>query len=167
MATGRPLDPEATRAIVAATVRLLSERGYANMSVEGVAAEAGGGKPAGYRRFRDKRALGLAAIEAARQPIDVPDRGGTRGGVPGGRGRRAGGGGGGGRRGDAPRVDRVGELGGLAARRDGERLREVAVGRRGGHRGELPRLGGQVAGHEVEPYLALIGGLMAERARHP
>jgi AcrR family transcriptional regulator len=110
MATGRPLDPEATRAIVAATVRLLSERGYANMSVEGVAAEAGVGKPAIYRRFRDKRALVLAAIEAALEPIDVPDRGDTR-----------------------------------------AELRAAMVG--------IPT--------EPEPYLALIGGLMAERARHP
>src|SRR3954470_5769077 len=110
MAIGRPLDPEATRAIVAATVRLLGEQGFAGMSVEGVAAAAGVGKPAIYRRFADKRALALAAIEAALEPIEVPDQGDTR-----------------------------------------AELRAAMVG--------IPQ--------KPEPYLALIGGLMAERARHP
>ena len=110
MASGRPLDPEATRAIVAATVRLLSEQGFAAMSVEGVAAAAGVGKPAIYRRFPDKRALVLAAIQDALAPMDVPDRGDTR-----------------------------------------AELRAAMVG--------IPL--------EPEPYLALIGGLAAERARHP
>src|SRR3954470_15380507 len=110
MAIGRPLDPEATRAIVAATVRLLGEHGYAGMSVEGVAAAAGVGKPAIYRRFADKRALVLAAIEDALEPIDGPDRGDAR----------------------------------------AER-RAAMVG--------IPQA--------PEPYLALIGGLMAERLSHP
>jgi AcrR family transcriptional regulator len=107
---GRPLDPEATRAIVAATVRLLSEQGFAAMSVEGVAAAAGVGKPAIYRRFPDKRALVLAVIQDALPPMDVPDRGDTR-----------------------------------------AELRAAMIG--------LPQ--------EPEPYLALIGGLAAERSRHP
>lgn len=110
MASGRPLDPEATRAIVAATVRLLGEQGFAGMSVEGVAAAAGVGKPAIYRRFPDKRALVLAAIQDALAPMDVPDQGDTR-----------------------------------------AELRAAMIG--------IPR--------EPEPYLALIGGLAAERSRHP
>jgi AcrR family transcriptional regulator len=110
MASGRPLDPDATRAIVAATVRLLGEQGFAGMSVEGVAAAAGVGKPAIYRRFPDKRALVMAAIQAALAPMEVPDQGDTR-----------------------------------------AELRAAMIG--------LPR--------EPEPYLALIGGLAAERSRHP
>jgi AcrR family transcriptional regulator len=78
MASGRPLDPDATRAIVAATVRLLGEQGFAGMSVEGVAAAAGVGKPAIYRRFPDKRALVLAVIQDALEPMEVPDQGDTR-----------------------------------------------------------------------------------------
>src|SRR3954453_24013969 len=107
---GRPLDPEATRAIVAATVRLLGEKGFAGMSVEGVAAAAGVGKPAIYRRYADKKALVLAAIEAALDPMEVADLGDTR-----------------------------------------AELRVVLVG--------IPQV--------PEPYLVLIGGLAAERTRHP
>jgi AcrR family transcriptional regulator len=68
------------------------------------------GKPAIYRRFPDKRALVLAAIQDALAPMEVPDQGDTR-----------------------------------------AELQAAMIG--------IPR--------EPEPYLALIGGLAAERSRHP
>jgi len=74
----RPLDAEKDKAIEAATLALLNERGFARMSVEAVATAAGVGKPAIYRRYPDKAAL-VAAVIAARLPaLDVPDLGDTR-----------------------------------------------------------------------------------------
>ena len=57
---GRPRDPQADRAILMQTLRLLAEQGYAAMSVESVAAAAGVGKATLYRRYRDKRDLVVA-----------------------------------------------------------------------------------------------------------
>ncbi len=59
---GRPRDPAADLAILDAAVRLLVRAGYASMSMEGVAAEAGVGKATVYRRYRDKADLATAAI---------------------------------------------------------------------------------------------------------
>ena len=44
----------ASRAILRAALAELLERGYGGMSMEGVAERAGVGKPAIYRRHRDK-----------------------------------------------------------------------------------------------------------------
>lgn len=64
---GRPRSPEADRAIMDAAVRLLSEEGYARMSVERIAAEAGVGKTTIYRRYRDRQDVAAAAaIHVAR-----------------------------------------------------------------------------------------------------
>lgn len=74
----RPFDPQKDQAIEAATLALLSERGFARMSMEAVAAAAGVGKPAIYRRYADKAAL-VAAVIAGRLPaLEVPDLGDTR-----------------------------------------------------------------------------------------
>jgi AcrR family transcriptional regulator len=74
----RPLDPQIDEAIHAATLGLLSQRGFAGMSVEAIADAAGVGKPAIYRRYPDKAAL-VAAVIAARLPaLEVPDLGDTR-----------------------------------------------------------------------------------------
>ncbi len=74
----RPLDPEIDDAIEAATSSLLSERGFARMSMAAVAATAGVGKPAIYRRFPDKAAL-VAKVIANQLPVlDPPDLGDTR-----------------------------------------------------------------------------------------
>jgi AcrR family transcriptional regulator len=69
----RPLDPTIDRAITEATLTLLRERGFARMSMESVASTAGVGKPAIYRRFRDK-----AVIEGQLPQMDLPDVGDTR-----------------------------------------------------------------------------------------
>jgi AcrR family transcriptional regulator len=74
----RTRNPEIDRAIEAATLHLLTTVGFAGMTVEAVAAEAGVGKPAIYRRHADKPAL-VAAVIAARLPVPaVPDLGDTR-----------------------------------------------------------------------------------------
>ena len=74
----RPLDPTIDEAIETATLALLTERGFARMSMEAVAAAAGVGKPAIYRRFPDKAAL-VAAVIAGRLPdLDPPDLDDTR-----------------------------------------------------------------------------------------
>jgi AcrR family transcriptional regulator len=74
----RPLDPQIDDAIHTATLALLSERGFAGMSVEAIAVAAGVGKPAIYRRYPDKAAL-VAAVIAARLPVlEVPDLDDTR-----------------------------------------------------------------------------------------
>jgi AcrR family transcriptional regulator len=74
----RPLDPTIDRAIENATLRLLTTQGFAGMTMEAVAAEAGVGKPAIYRRFADKPEM-VAAVVAGRLPVlAVPDLGDTR-----------------------------------------------------------------------------------------
>jgi AcrR family transcriptional regulator len=74
----RTLDPSLGDAIAAATLRLLSERGFAATTIEAVAAEAGVGKPAIYRRFPDKAALVADVIRRQLPPIEAPDLGDTR-----------------------------------------------------------------------------------------
>jgi AcrR family transcriptional regulator len=74
----RPLDPQIDQAIEAATLTLLRERGFARMSVEAIASTAGVGKPAIYRRFRDKAALVATVIAGQLSALDPPDVGDTR-----------------------------------------------------------------------------------------
>src|SRR5215208_6727401 len=74
----RPLDPEVDRAIHSATLALLTDLGFARMSMEAVAAAAGVGKPAIYRRYPDKVALVAAVIAQQLPKLDPPDLGDTR-----------------------------------------------------------------------------------------
>lgn len=74
----RPLDRKVDEAIVEATLALLAERGFAAMTIEAVAERAEVGKPAIYRRFPDKPALVVAAIERQLVAIEVTDRGDTK-----------------------------------------------------------------------------------------
>jgi len=60
---GRPRDASLDAAILAAAVRHLGERGYAGMSIEGVAAAAGTSPPSLRRRYPDKLALALAGLD--------------------------------------------------------------------------------------------------------
>ena len=68
---GRPRDAALDSAILRAAARQLAERGYAGMSMEGVAAAAGTTAPSLRRRFRDKLELTMAAINAMR-PVPLP-----------------------------------------------------------------------------------------------
>ena len=74
----RPLDRSIDEAIEAATLSLLTERGFARMSMEAVAAVAGVGKPAIYRRYPDKTALVAMVIANQLPRLDPPDLGDTR-----------------------------------------------------------------------------------------
>ena len=75
---GRPRDESVDEAILTATVRLLHDEGFARMSIAGVAEAAGVGRPAIYRRYRDKTELVLAAIEFMRARVPAPDTGDAR-----------------------------------------------------------------------------------------
>ncbi len=76
---GRPRDPETDQAILRATLKLLTDRGYAGMSVEGVASKAGVGKTTIYRRYSSKEELVAAALGALRDDLGpLPDTGDIR-----------------------------------------------------------------------------------------
>ena len=77
---GRPRSQEADRAILAAAVELLAERGLAAMSIEEVAARAGVGKTTIYRRWPSKGLLALDAfVNSFREEQPQPDTGTLRG----------------------------------------------------------------------------------------
>jgi AcrR family transcriptional regulator len=59
---GRPRDQRASSAITEAALRQLTELGYAKVSMESVAGEAGVARATIYRRYRDKADLITAAI---------------------------------------------------------------------------------------------------------
>jgi AcrR family transcriptional regulator len=75
---GRPRDERATRAITEAALRQLAECGYAAVSMESIAIEAGVARATVYRRFRDKADLITTAIAAngggqfPQEPSDDP-----------------------------------------------------------------------------------------------
>jgi AcrR family transcriptional regulator len=76
---GRPRDARADRAILKATLELIAEDGAFEFRTEDVAARAGVGKGAIYRRYRSKDELVTAAIAAVvSEEIAVPDTGSTR-----------------------------------------------------------------------------------------
>jgi AcrR family transcriptional regulator len=77
-AGGRPLDQEVDAAILRAATKLLHAEGFARMSIAGVADAAGVGRPAIYRRYRDKSDLALAVIENMQRGANAPDTGSTR-----------------------------------------------------------------------------------------
>ena len=71
---GRPRDPRLDAAILAVAERQLRERGYAGMSLEAVAAEAGTTVPSLRRRYRDKADLATAVVDSLRvDPLPVTD----------------------------------------------------------------------------------------------
>ncbi|HET9493078.1 MAG TPA: TetR/AcrR family transcriptional regulator [Chloroflexia bacterium] len=74
---GRPRSPEADRAILATTLRLLVEQGYDAMSIESVAAAAGVGKTTIYRRYPNKRELVVAAVLSIADTIELPPDSGS------------------------------------------------------------------------------------------
>ena len=76
---GRPRDARADRAILQATLHLIAEHGVYEFRTEDVAARAGVGKGAIYRRYGSKDELVTAAVAGlVREEIVVPDTGSTR-----------------------------------------------------------------------------------------
>ena len=71
---GRPRDQRASSAITDAALRQLADVGYARVSMESVAIEAGVARATIYRRYRDKADLITAAIAANSSTHLVPDR---------------------------------------------------------------------------------------------
>jgi AcrR family transcriptional regulator len=74
----RTFDPDVDVAIAAAALSLLLERGFARMTIEAVAKAAGVGKPAIYRRFRDKAGLVVHVISRQLPVLEPPDLGDSR-----------------------------------------------------------------------------------------
>ncbi|MEU4251448.1 TetR/AcrR family transcriptional regulator [Amycolatopsis sp. NPDC026612] len=70
-AMGRPRDFGRDLAILDATLSLLTEVGYEQLSMEAVAARSGAAKTTIYRRYPDKAALVAAAVER-RAPAKPP-----------------------------------------------------------------------------------------------
>ncbi|HEX8770308.1 MAG TPA: TetR/AcrR family transcriptional regulator [Acidimicrobiales bacterium] len=76
---GRPRDPVCGEAILAATLSLFAEAGYAGVSIEGVAARAGVGKATVYRRYPDKAHMVVEAVRVGACMVDnLPDTGDLR-----------------------------------------------------------------------------------------
>jgi AcrR family transcriptional regulator len=76
---GRPRDERADRAILQATLELIADRGMHGFRTDDVAARAGVGKGAIYRRHPSKDDLVMAAVAAlVDEEIVVPDTGSTR-----------------------------------------------------------------------------------------
>jgi len=70
---GRPRSPQAKKAILRAARELLAEGGPAAVTMEGVAARAGVGKPTIYRWWPDRHAVAMAALMEG-ETEDVPGR---------------------------------------------------------------------------------------------
>ncbi len=76
---GRPRSDEVHRAILDAARDLIVQEGFGNLRLEHVAARAGVGKAAIYRRWSSKEALALELLlELASPHIAIPDTGDTR-----------------------------------------------------------------------------------------
>src|SRR6516162_3415073 len=67
---GRPRDPGYDQAILDATLEILNIKGYAGLSIDGVAAKTGVGRPTIYRRWPSKAALVIAAL--TQSPLLTP-----------------------------------------------------------------------------------------------
>jgi len=76
---GRPRSEQSRCNILEAALRLARTRGYARITIEEIAAEAGAGKQTIYRWWRSKAYVVLDALkENARVEIEVPDTGSLR-----------------------------------------------------------------------------------------
>jgi AcrR family transcriptional regulator len=69
---GRPRSDEARRAILRAARELLHENGPAGLTIEGIAARAGVGKPTIYRWWPDRHAVAMAALMDSESPASAP-----------------------------------------------------------------------------------------------
>src|SRR3546814_5688906 len=60
---GRPRDPRVDEAILDTALEALMAHGFQGMSIDGVAARSGIGKPGIYRRYPNKESLAIAALD--------------------------------------------------------------------------------------------------------
>ena len=74
---GRPREARADRAILEAALELIGEGGVPDLRMDAVAARAGVGKAAIYRRYQSMDELAAAAVAALVSEITVPDTGST------------------------------------------------------------------------------------------
>ncbi|MBV9255801.1 MAG: TetR/AcrR family transcriptional regulator [Actinobacteria bacterium] len=76
---GRPRSAEADAAIRQATIDLLAEEGYANLTMSGVASSAGVSTATLYRRWRSKVDLVVDVLSVESEERPLPDTGDLRG----------------------------------------------------------------------------------------
>ncbi len=69
---GRPRSDRARRAILRAARELIEENGLAALTMEGIAARAGVGKPTVYRWWPDRHAVAMAALMEDGPPDPAP-----------------------------------------------------------------------------------------------
>ena len=74
---GRPRDPMVGEKILGAALEILAERGFRGASLRAVAARAGVGTSAIYRRYENREDLMTAAIESSIGVRDVENTGNT------------------------------------------------------------------------------------------
>ncbi len=72
---GRPRNPAIDEAVLRATVELIGESSYADLSLDAIAARAGTNKPAIYRRWRGKAHLVHEAVFPIDATTEIPDTG--------------------------------------------------------------------------------------------
>jgi AcrR family transcriptional regulator len=70
---GRPRNAAYDKSILGAALDMLVEKGYKGLTIDGVAARAGVGRPTIYRRWPSKAALAIAALEEAVPQAVTPD----------------------------------------------------------------------------------------------
>jgi AcrR family transcriptional regulator len=75
---GRPRVPSYDTAILDATLEILFEKGYTGLTIDGVAARTGVGRPTIYRRWTSKPALVIAALARSVGVSPTPDTGTLR-----------------------------------------------------------------------------------------
>ena len=75
---GRPRDRSYDQAILDAALGILNAKGYAGLTIDGVAARAGVGRPTIYRRWPSKPALVIAALTQSLGVAPIPDTGRVR-----------------------------------------------------------------------------------------
>jgi AcrR family transcriptional regulator len=78
-ARGRPRDPERERRVLQAAIEEYSERGWAGLTMDGVAKRAGVGKSTIYLRWTNKEDLLAAAIQSMSHGLEPLDTGSLRG----------------------------------------------------------------------------------------
>jgi AcrR family transcriptional regulator len=74
---GRPRDRQIDVAVLRATLAVLDESGYGDLTLEGVARKAGATKPAIYRRWPSRQRLVLSALGQRLGEARAPDTGCT------------------------------------------------------------------------------------------